>query len=809
MFIVFTRRRANRGCAYDSFQIEAPDALPVASSRLAPYKLCKANWLTVLMTAMVSTSVFADASSSASDEEKWAKHIDDTLGASLRAFEGVEARYFGGLSSSPVIRGFADERIALMSNGSSITDFSSYSARFNIALDPMRVNAAKLLYGVETLAYGSGLVGGAIDVDVPLVPVAPITGPEWNVISRGSDHNDGGAGFARLGLGNGRVAMRVDGLLKYSNDYRPTESEPPNSETNGELANTHGGVSSGGVGLSWTPEGGYFGLGYSQHNSEYGLGRTSTAGEAPRVSIDSRRYEMRAGIDVRQGGVESLSMVLTHSDYRHSEKLDNLGLTLSYAPTESGELRYTSTELRLSALMQELRGWQARIGIQAQQREEDGVDPFAETPTERDQAALYVIPQKQIGENVFSFGVRAQQVEQAFGEAVDEESKTPVDLWTALDVPVAGDDRVKFSVGRGQRAPSESELQNPASAIGSEASRLDLESSYNAGVAYRGVSQRVDYGIDLRASEINDYIVKGDEQGASRDDVRHYSAYASANFRFHPQFSVAAYGQAVRAEFHSGGYVPGIPGDRFGLVHSGVLGELDYRVAYSRVFEQDRVASTERVTEGYDELNLDLEYRMRWQSASLWLALRGRNLLDADLRGHQSQNPNKLPLPGARVYLDFRVQFESPTPRRRQVEPVAVAPSPEPVARPVRANTTPTEALPTRVVTQLAFARNSAQLTPRGRAQIDAIIPYLQQIGGHLVIEGHTDSIGDAAYNKALSLQRAQSVQAYLRGRGFAGEQMTVIGHGESRPVASNASEEGRARNRRVEFYSHTQAEQE
>ena len=68
-------------------------------------------------------------------------------------------------------------------------------------------------------------------------------------------------------------------------------------------------------------------------------------------------------------------------------------------------------------------------------------------------------------------------------------------------------------------------------------------------------------------------------------------------------------------------------------------------------------------------------------------------------------------------------------------------------------------------------------------------------------IEGHTDSRGSDKYNKRLSQDRANSVQKYLVGQAVPAARMTAVGLGEEQPIESNDSEDGRAKNRRVEFH--------
>ena len=70
----------------------------------------------------------------------------------------------------------------------------------------------------------------------------------------------------------------------------------------------------------------------------------------------------------------------------------------------------------------------------------------------------------------------------------------------------------------------------------------------------------------------------------------------------------------------------------------------------------------------------------------------------------------------------------------------------------------------------------------------------------HIEISGHTDNSGNEANNLRLSGARAKSVADYLIGKGINKERIKIKGYGSSQPIAENKSEEGRAKNRRVEF---------
>lgn len=100
----------------------------------------------------------------------------------------------------------------------------------------------------------------------------------------------------------------------------------------------------------------------------------------------------------------------------------------------------------------------------------------------------------------------------------------------------------------------------------------------------------------------------------------------------------------------------------------------------------------------------------------------------------------------------------------------------------------------------ITFDTNRADVRPQFQPVLDQLAGSINQYPGTVVqIEGHTDSVGAAAYNQTLSENRAQSVRSYLIQRGVASNRLQAIGYGLTRPIADNATAEGRAQNRRVE----------
>ncbi|MCA7973669.1 OmpA family protein [Burkholderia sp. AU39826] len=99
------------------------------------------------------------------------------------------------------------------------------------------------------------------------------------------------------------------------------------------------------------------------------------------------------------------------------------------------------------------------------------------------------------------------------------------------------------------------------------------------------------------------------------------------------------------------------------------------------------------------------------------------------------------------------------------------------------------------------FATDHATLAPTARESLDRLLSERADRTYSLVtVTGFTDSVGSDDYNLALSKRRAESVAAYLKAHGLKTDSMTVSGRGKADPVASNATPEGRASNRRVEI---------
>lgn len=121
---------------------------------------------------------------------------------------------------------------------------------------------------------------------------------------------------------------------------------------------------------------------------------------------------------------------------------------------------------------------------------------------------------------------------------------------------------------------------------------------------------------------------------------------------------------------------------------------------------------------------------------------------------------------------------------------------------------TPDNRLKLNVPSDVSFDTGRSDIKPNLRPILDQFANGLSgQPNTEVVIVGHTDSTGSEAFNRQLSIDRAQSTRNYLAQRGVDPRRMLVEGHGEAQPVADNGTEAGRARNRRVELFLGERAE--
>lgn len=159
-------------------------------------------------------------------------------------------------------------------------------------------------------------------------------------------------------------------------------------------------------------------------------------------------------------------------------------------------------------------------------------------------------------------------------------------------------------------------------------------------------------------------------------------------------------------------------------------------------------------------------------------------------------DPDLVPKPAAKPAA-------TPAPAAPGARPAAPAPArapaaaPKPAAKPAAAPVTQKVTLSSDVL----FDFDKAIVKPEGKIKLDDLVGKLKAVNLEVIIAiGHTDSVGSHAYNQKLSVRRSNAVKAYFVSRGVPANRIYTEGKGETSPVATNKSKEGRQKNRRVEI---------
>ncbi|HVH33087.1 MAG TPA: TonB-dependent receptor plug domain-containing protein, partial [Tahibacter sp.] len=153
-----------------------------------------------------------------------------TLGETVAKQPGVQTTYFGPGVGRPVIRGLDGPRVGVLSNGASSGDVSTVSQDHAVSIEPFLADQIEVLKGPATLLYGSGAIGGVVNVvdgRIPdKLPDRPFSG---RVELRGNDGANERTGMARVDMKAGDFVLHADGTYRDTDDYDGPDGKIANS----------------------------------------------------------------------------------------------------------------------------------------------------------------------------------------------------------------------------------------------------------------------------------------------------------------------------------------------------------------------------------------------------------------------------------------------------------------------------------------------------------------------------------------------------------------------------------------------------
>lgn len=518
-----------------------------------------------------------------------------SLGETVGKLPGVQSSYFGPGVGRPVIRGFEGARVQVLSDGLGTGDVSTVSADHAVSVEPFLADQIEVLKGPATLLYGSGAIGGAVNVvdgRVPeTIPDAPFSG---RAELRADSGNDGRTAMGRMdgATSNGWV-FHFDALHRETDNYdipgypesrrlMQAEGEMPDPAERGTLPNSGIRTDSGAVGVSWIGERGFIGAGVSLFNTRYGIPGHSHPGEdhaheggedehdhaeegPVRILMDQHRGELRAGLN-DLGVFKTLRFKLAHTEYTHTEfEGDEVGTVFDN----------DSTDGRLELVHQPVAGFDGAFGLQWGRRNFEAVGAEAFVPASRTRdTGLFWVGNRDFGALQLELGARHDRnridVDQANAIGPDRDFNT-TSFSTALKWNLNEQLHLSLGLDRAQRAPTAEELYSNGVHVATASvelgdPQLDRETANRAEIGLHWHNGPVKILASLYHVRFNDYIYQADtgvqDHGTgvrlwTQGDARFNGAEAELNWTFldndSGRWNMRVFGDVVRGKLSGSG----------------------------------------------------------------------------------------------------------------------------------------------------------------------------------------------------------------------------------------------------------------
>jgi len=619
-----------------------------------------------------------------------------TIGSTLSQQPGINNQSFGPGVGQPVIRGLSGPRVRIMENGIGNNDVSNISPDHANSIEPSQAERIEVLRGPSTLLYGSGAIGGVVNVIDNRVPDKssdkPIGGAFNQLYNSALDET---SSSLKLEGGESQFAYHLDGFYRNSGNeiiggpaidvnaaraYDPALAEEPTLQnTYGYVANTNARAKGGTVGMSWVGDAGYAGAAINTLENNYGIPPIGVPGEPNvRINLQQTKYDFRGGIDHPFALAEKIKLKFGYTDYRHVE--------LASGEVGGNTWKSDTYEGRIELNHQPLGPFKGQWGFQSVNGVTSAIGEEA------------ILPKS----NIANYGVFAVETLEAdpliydFGFRIEPQSVTPeaASGYAARSfLPISGSvsglwkvdpsNNLSLAFTESQRGPQAQELYvdgiheaTRSYEIGNP--NLNTETSFNLELGYTFKQDWMNAQINLFNNWINDYIYAqytgetyGQDVGEALPILQIEQANAifkgfEANVMFplmenrYGLLDLTLFGDYTRGQLLNAGNgnVPFMPPLRYGL-------QLDYAKdqwsTYFRVTRgeaQDYAAENETDTPGWVLMNVGVQYEAKsYADSKLLFYLKGNNLLDQNIRNSTSYLKNFAPEPGRGVQLGFQISY--------------------------------------------------------------------------------------------------------------------------------------------------------
>ena len=472
-----------------------------------------------------------------------------TLGDTLEKLPGVQSNFHGNVASTPIIRGLSGPRVLITQNGLDVSDVSRVGPDHAVASEASTAKQIEVLRGPATLFFGSGAIGGVVNVVDQRVPTSTETRGEF--VLETQTVNDQKLGTFNVTTGVDNIAFYADGFYRDSNDYE-TPVAPDIDDPDGAHVVENSNEESNGftLGTSYLFDQGYVGVAVERFVREYGVPGHSHGGDTSVFAdLEQTKYQLLGEYNFTNDFLQSVHFRAGYTDYEHAEVEGGLVGTTFSNETE---------ELRVELLHKPMAGWRGGISLHYK-----GSDVFAQgeeaftPPSEMEMFAVALMEERHFGDFLVQLGARAESVtldassvllpeldahehddehdhdEHAHDEhegsefvrqfAVDQEF-TPISLSAGVVYTINESYNVGVSLSRSERAPSASELLSFGPHIGTRTyeigalfdlseegefvlsqTAIDLETANNIDLTFRKTQGDVGFVFNAFYNQVDNY----------------------------------------------------------------------------------------------------------------------------------------------------------------------------------------------------------------------------------------------------------------------------------------------------------------
>lgn len=323
---------------------------------------------------------------------------ESTLGETLKKEVGVHSNFHGGVASTPIIRGLDGPRVLVSQNGLDAGDASRVGPDHAVSTETSTTERIEVLRGPATLFYGSGAIGGVVNLVDERIPRNIDTKGEW--LAEYNSNNEQTLFSGSINSGKGNVAVHADAFYRDSDNY-----QIPDKNGTDEIANSATESNGFTLGISYLLDNGFVGVSYQALDQEYGIPGHSHGDEEIAVLADlqQNRWQLLSELNLENSIIKSVNTKVAYTDYRHSEL--EVGIVGTTFDNES-------LEARVELLHQNFWDWRGGLSVHYKQSDFTAVGAEAFTPpSETNSIALAWIEERHFSDVLLQLGARIERTE--------------------------------------------------------------------------------------------------------------------------------------------------------------------------------------------------------------------------------------------------------------------------------------------------------------------------------------------------------------------------------------------------------------